>query len=155
MGTRGGILDKEAIKSSITNRLDNFVALEKKDNQPVLRIGIYSINSTHQHHNATLQWKSQKKPPHPLCTVMTEFRKNLDNYNMQNKKLPLLVNSTAAPAKILPHSSSTTVPCLSPKIIFDNPLLKVGVKDFFLTQDAMNDPSFLQILDKSVVPRCE
>jgi hypothetical protein len=61
MGKRGNTLDKEAIKSFITNnRLDDFVALEKKDNQPVLRIGIYTINSTHQDHNATLQWKSQK-----------------------------------------------------------------------------------------------
>jgi hypothetical protein len=42
-GGMGDILDKEAIKSFITNnRLDDFVALEKKDNQPVLRIGIYS-----------------------------------------------------------------------------------------------------------------
>jgi hypothetical protein len=144
MGKRGNILDKGAIKSFITNnRLDDFVALEKKDNQPVLRIGIYTINSTHQDHNATLQWKSQKKPPRPLRTAMLEFRKNLDKYNMENKKSPLLVSNTAKPAKnTLPHSGTTTAP-LSPKIVFDDPLLKVGVKDFFSTQDATNDPSFL------------
>jgi hypothetical protein len=63
MGKRRNILDKEAIKNSITNnRLDDCVALEKKGNQPVLCIGTrYSINSsTHQDHNATLQWISQK-----------------------------------------------------------------------------------------------
>jgi hypothetical protein len=61
MGKRGNILDKEAIKSFITNNIiDDFVALEKKDNQPVLHIGIYSINSTHQDHNVSLQWKLQK-----------------------------------------------------------------------------------------------
>jgi hypothetical protein len=119
------------------------------------RINLCSIlgNIFYQLHPPRITWQTAveiaKKPPHPLRTAMTKFRKNLDNYNMQNKKLPLLVKNTSASAKTLPHSSSTTAPPLSPKIIFDNPLLKVGVKDFFSTQDAMNDPSFLQILDKS------
>jgi uncharacterized small protein (DUF1192 family) len=62
----------------------------------------------------------------------------------------LLVLNTAKPAKnTLPHSGTSTTAPLSPKIVFDDPLLKVGIKDFFSTQDAMNDPSFLQLLDKS------
>jgi hypothetical protein len=68
---------------------------------------------------------------------MTKFRKNLDKYNMKKEKLPLLVKNTAesnvaVPAMTLPHRGTTTDAPLSPNIIFDDPLLKVGIKDFLL-----------------------
>ncbi len=55
-GKQGNVIDKKGIKQFITkNGLTNFVVLDEKEKQPVLRFGM-------------LQWKS-KKGPHILSKM--------------------------------------------------------------------------------------
>jgi hypothetical protein len=93
-GKQGNVIVKKGIEQFITNNgLTNFVVLDEKEKQPVLRIGIYTEKSAQSDHSATLQWKSQKRPPRPLGNATKEFCDELTICNLKKEKLFLsLVN---------------------------------------------------------------
>jgi hypothetical protein len=78
MGKRGNLIDRNGIQQFITNNeLTNLVALEIKDKQPVLRIGVFSKNSLSSNHRAHHQWNLGGKLPLPLRHAFKQFRHDL------------------------------------------------------------------------------
>ena len=74
-GKRGPMLDQNKIRQFITWKgLTNFLELQEKDSQPILRLGIYSSKSSQSDRSARTQWKSSKKPPRLLRDASKKFR---------------------------------------------------------------------------------
>jgi hypothetical protein len=86
-GKRGNVLNKNAIDEFITaHELTDVVILDEKDKLPVLRIGVYTQNSTPSDHCSKKQWKSNKRPPPPLRDASKEFRHEFSAFMSQNKE---------------------------------------------------------------------
>jgi hypothetical protein len=87
-GIKGtNLLDRKAFAQFIiTHGLGNMVVLDEKDKQPVLRVGIYTQNTTHKDHSATNQWKSSKKPPRPLRGAATAFQGAVEAFFLLQKE---------------------------------------------------------------------
>ena len=143
-GKRGNVIDKRGIEQFITNNgLTNFVVLDEKDKQHVLRIGVFTQNSTQSDHSATMQWKSEKRPPRPHRNAAKEFRNELATYNLQKARSHIATNKTTP--------SVPECPLSSPQKNIDD-LLKPTRKNFLigdvdmLTTQKMDDPPHLKVL---------
>jgi hypothetical protein len=76
MGKLGNLINRNGFQHFITNNeLTSLVAVEIKEKQPVVRIGVFTKNSLSSDHSAHLQCKLKKK--HRLLSHMPPSNSNM------------------------------------------------------------------------------
>jgi hypothetical protein len=119
LGKRGNLIDRNGFQQFITNNeLANSVALEIKEKQPVLRIGVFTKNSLSSYHSAHLQWKSEKKPPLALRHASKQFGHDLAIYcpQKEQKGVQMLVDKNIKKIQVPAVGKTISVPAVAAAI---------------------------------------
>jgi hypothetical protein len=109
MGKRGNLIDRNGFQQFITNNeLTNSVALEIKEKQPVLRIGVFTKNSLSSDHSAHLQ-------PLALQHASKQFRHDLAIYCLQKeqKGVQMLVDKNIKKIQVPAVGKTISVPAVA------------------------------------------
>jgi hypothetical protein len=102
------IIDREKIKEFITtNELTDLLAFDVKDKEPVLRIGVYTSNSSPTDHSASTQWRSGKTAPRPIRAAQKKFRDEMNNFFNKNSPAESAPNTSTGNASSPAGSSPT------------------------------------------------
>jgi len=115
-GQHGPRLYKNKIEEFIArNTLTNILELVMKDSELILRIGVYSTKSSTSDYKPRTQWKSSKKPHHPIRGAQKKFRDEMKNFFHKNSPADpsppnTSTSNASSPADLSPADSSSSPP---------------------------------------------
>jgi hypothetical protein len=133
--------------------LTNFVAVETKGKEPVLRVGVYLPTSSKIDHSATSQWRSDKRPPRPLRNAAKKFRDDTTTflaarkYEAEQKSGKEKSSSDSAAAQQKNNSPGAADSCSPPapeEEVQHHQNLKDLLSKIIASPSMLEDPSFFK-----------